>query len=57
MWEEITYSFPNFKGYSIEICEWISNFIYILLGMWLLIHDWTKAKPGYKVSPGYEWWR
>ena len=27
MWDEITYSFPNFNGAAIEVCEWISNFI------------------------------
>ena len=25
--DEITYTFPNFNGVTVEICEWISNFI------------------------------
>ena len=27
MWDEITYPFPNFKGGTVEVWEWISNFI------------------------------
>ena len=27
MWDEITYPFPNFNGVTIEVWEWISNFI------------------------------
>ena len=27
MWDEITYQFPNFNGYTVEVWEWISNFI------------------------------
>ena len=27
MWDEIIYPFPNFNGATIEIWEWISNFI------------------------------
>ena len=27
VWEEITYPFPNFNGYTVEVWEWISNFI------------------------------
>ena len=26
VWGEITYSFPNFKGCTVEVWEWISNF-------------------------------
>ena len=26
VWDEITYPFPNFKGATIEVWEWISNF-------------------------------
>ena len=25
--DEITYPFPNFNGCTVEVCEWISNFI------------------------------
>ena len=27
VWDEITYPFPNFNGSTIEVWEWISNFI------------------------------
>ena len=27
VWDEITYPFSNFNGVTVEICEWISNFI------------------------------
>ena len=27
VWEEIIYPFPNFKGATVEVGEWISNFI------------------------------
>ena len=27
VWDEITYPFPNFNGVTVEVCEWISNFI------------------------------
>ena len=26
VWDEITYSFPNLNGCTVEIGEWISNF-------------------------------
>ena len=27
VWDGITYPFPNFKGATVEVWEWISNFI------------------------------
>ena len=27
MWDEITYPFPNFNGATVEIWEWMINFI------------------------------
>ena len=27
MWDEITHQFPNFNGATVEVSEWISNFI------------------------------
>ena len=27
LWDEITYPFPNFYGWTVEVGEWISNFI------------------------------
>ena len=32
MWDEITYEFPNFNDYTIEVREWISNFISHFIG-------------------------
>ena len=27
VWDEITYPFPNFNSYVVEVKEWLSNFI------------------------------
>ena len=27
MWDETAYPFPNFNGVTVEVWEWISNFI------------------------------
>ena len=27
VWNEITYPFPNFNGATVEVWEWLSNFI------------------------------
>ena len=27
VWDEIIYPFPNFNGCTVEVCEWICNFI------------------------------
>ena len=37
MWGEITYPFPNFDGATVEVCEWISNFIQHFTGR-VIIH-------------------
>ena len=53
MWDEITYPFPNFNDATIEVWEWISNFIPpILMNMWLLIHAGIKDKRGSGWHPG-----
>ena len=31
IWDEITYTFPNFNVVTIELWEWISNFIPYLM--------------------------
>ena len=41
----MTYPFSNFNGATVEVREWISDFIHTFLGMWLLIHAGIKAKP------------
>ena len=45
MWDEITYPFLNFNGATVEVWEWMNNFIPHFSGMWLLIHSGIKAKP------------
>ena len=43
MWYEITYPFPNFNGCTIEVWEWISNFIpQFTMGV-ILIHAEIKV--------------
>ena len=27
VWDQITYPFPNFNGATVEVCEYISNFV------------------------------
>ena len=55
-WDEITYPFPNFNGATVEVWEWISNFIPHLMMDELLIHSGftlkyiTKKAPGHSVS-------
>ena len=38
VWDGITYPFPNFNDWAIEVLKRICNFIPDLLEMWLLIH-------------------
>ena len=46
MYDEITYPFPNFNDATIEVPEWISNFIsHTLQWKWLLIHAGIKINP------------
>ena len=33
VWDEIIHSFVNFNGVTVEVWEWISDFIHMLLGM------------------------
>ena len=34
VWDEVTYPFPNFNGCTVEVWEWISNFIpYFIMGV------------------------
>ena len=44
MWDETTYPFLNFNSVTIEVKEWISNFIPHLTGN-LIIHAGNKVKP------------
>ena len=38
VYDDITYSFPNFTGAAVNIWEWLINFTHTLHGMCLLIH-------------------
>ena len=42
MWDEITYSFPNFNDGTVEVCEFTSNFIPHFTSMWLIAMIWIK---------------
>ena len=41
MWDKITYAFPNFNGWTVEVWEWMIDFITHLTG--LLIHAGIKV--------------
>ena len=45
IWDEMIYLFPNFNGATVEVWDWINNFIHNLLGIWLFIHAGTKVHP------------
>ena len=47
VWDEITYPFPNFNGCTVEVWEWISNFIphFMMDVSKLLIYAGIKVKP------------
>ena len=41
---EITYPFPNFNGYTVEVWEWLSNFIaHSIIGV-IVIRAGIKVK-------------
>ena len=42
-WDEIIYQFPNFNGGTVEVWEWINNFIPHFTGH--VIHAGIKVKP------------
>ena len=52
VWYEITYSFPNFKGCPIEVCEWKSYFITHFIVDVILIHVGIKVNPCYLIKNG-----
>ena len=45
MWDEITHSFPNFNGATVDVWEWKDDFIPHFTGLWLLIHIGIKVNP------------
>ena len=40
VWDEIAYAFPNFNGYTVEVWEWISNFLPHLTGHVITYPRW-----------------
>ena len=53
MYDEITYPFPNFNGATVEVLEWISNFILHFTGHVITCPCWdysyitlVKGAPG-----------
>ena len=40
VWDEIVYSFPNFKGAAVEVWEWISNIIPHFTGHVITFQYW-----------------
>ena len=46
MWDEITYPFPNFNGYTVEVWEYVSNFIgYTLYSESSFVRRFFSPKP------------
>ena len=45
VWDEITYQFPNFNDATLEVWEWMGNFVPRFKINWLVIHAGVKAKP------------
>ena len=50
MWDEITYPFPNFNGYAVEVWEWIGNFTQHFI-MDVIIHAGIEANPSQQKGP------
>ena len=44
MWDEISYPFPNFSGCTVEVWEWISNFIpqFMIAAITYWLNRWTN---------------
>ena len=43
MWDEITYPFLNFNGATVEVYEWISNFLPYFTGHAITYPCWDKS--------------
>ena len=43
VWDEITYTFQNFIGATVEVWEWNGDFITRVIGKQLLIHAGIKV--------------
>ena len=45
--DEIIYPFQNFNGCTVEVWEWINNFILWFIMVYLFIHAGIKVKSCY----------
>ena len=43
MWEEITYPFPNFNGTTVEVCEWMGNYVRLFTGHVITYACWDSG--------------
>ena len=43
VWDEITYPFPNFNGCTVDVWEWISNFILHIIGHVMTYPCWDLS--------------
>ena len=50
-WDEIAYPFSNFNSTTVEVWQWINNFITHLQEMWLLFPAAIKINPCWKRGP------
>ena len=61
VWSEITYPFPNFNGWTVELCEWISHFIaHFIMDHVTTCGGWSHSKwPCTSVfkTRGFQWGR
>ena len=54
MWDEITYPFLNFNGFTVEVLEWISNFISHCIGH-AITYPWCLSKLVKGTPVGHYW--
>ena len=58
VWDEITYPFPNFNGATVEVWEWISNFIphFMMNVITYPCYDFSRLIYVNKRFPRCSWW-
>ena len=55
VWDEITYLFPNYNGPTVEVWEWISDFIPPFTGHHSRYHSWSCVSINSVTSPKDQW--
>ena len=53
VWDEITYPFPNFNGWTMRVAEWVSNYI---PWMYLFAHARVKLNHVIEWAPDVKYW-